>query len=824
MGLHVLKKAKTSLLILGLIALAPVAFQVPRASAMSPTVIVSCDSNNLRFDAWTTCKAIVDTAQDSSSTVQFDSSRSDGVWAIPGPAVNSGTSTTCTLSSGECVVGYFLHASGCFIVCEDSNITITATTSISSAQTHVKFHSCWFQECLVNSGPTPTSGGIGAFVTIYDDWVCIIGNEHTDSFSDCKLAVADYSDPNIYPNGVDFKNIGISIPGSGAWAALASGIIPFSGCPAITAAVIDANSKGESVPDVGALTAGCSASLTNVPCACAAPLSPNYIANLEFYGGVHVPDDSVMQNLAPLVTLGGPPLQAVVAELAVSVAIACGFGNYYCFGANVTANIMQSNALQSLPIPLGGKTLAGNWGDHNGAIGIGWSKPTCNDVAGFTSCSTLNSLCISQPSLCLSSPVAGSAGPNNGLAPIQCATGKIGGLSIGYDGDVSFDLNDSSIRPLVNPHNSMPGSGGTAPPNGVDVEIALSMRPQFGATIQQLRVGSVVHICGRWVTDTHDLWNELHPITSLIFLPDFKVAASPSDVTVLAGGQTTFNTIVNLISGPSGPTPITLSVQRIPTGATASFSSNPVPLVNPTTMTGTSTLTINTSNTGAIGDFPLTINGTDQSGFVIRTANVTLHLYDFAVKAPSELLVLQTGKNSWPITLTLTSGSSTVALPTISLSDAGLPSGVSTFFTPTSGSLSFTSTYNVTTVNTSAGNYSLTLTGTDSRSPEGGTRTASPKLVVLTPQQALKLLVNQVNALRSSGKLTPAQASSLTSQLSAAINSLNTGKTKTACNQLSSFINLVNGYVLGGTLSKAQADQLLNPPLGVYAIMAAIPC
>ena len=58
-----------------------------------------------------------------------------------------------------------------------------------------------------------------------------------------------------------------------------------------------------------------------------------------------------------------------------------------------------------------------------------------------------------------------------------------------------------------------------------------------------------------------------------------------------------------------------------------------------------------------------------------------------------------------------------------------------------------------------------------------------------------------------------------------AIDSLNSKPNQpTACNQLQSFVNEVNAYVQSGKLTSAQADQLLGGPLGIYAIMAAIPC
>ena len=39
-----------------------------------------------------------------------------------------------------------------------------------------------------------------------------------------------------------------------------------------------------------------------------------------------------------------------------------------------------------------------------------------------------------------------------------------------------------------------------------------------------------------------------------------------------------------------------------------------------------------------------------------------------------------------------------------------------------------------------------------------------------------------------------------------------------------SFDNEVNAYVSAGKLTQAQADTLLGGPLGILAIMAAVPC
>ena len=82
-----------------------------------------------------------------------------------------------------------------------------------------------------------------------------------------------------------------------------------------------------------------------------------------------------------------------------------------------------------------------------------------------------------------------------------------------------------------------------------------------------------------------------------------------------------------------------------------------------------------------------------------------------------------------------------------------------------------------------------------------------------------------LNGLKAAGVLNNGQANSLIVKLNHAIDSLTTKPDQpTACNQLQAFVNEVNAYVNGGKLTPAQADLLLGGPLGILAIMAAIPC
>ena len=96
--------------------------------------------------------------------------------------------------------------------------------------------------------------------------------------------------------------------------------------------------------------------------------------------------------------------------------------------------------------------------------------------------------------------------------------------------------------------------------------------------------------------------------------PDFSVAATPASQTVTAGNSTNYTATVTALNGFSGT--VTWSVSGLPTGASGNF--------NPATVTGSgsSTLTITTTNTTPSGTNTLTITGT--SGSLVHNSTVTL--------------------------------------------------------------------------------------------------------------------------------------------------------------------------------------------------------
>lgn len=184
---------------------------------------------------------------------------------------------------------------------------------------------------------------------------------------------------------------------------------------------------------------------------------------------------------------------------------------------------------------------------------------------------------------------------------------------------------------------------------------------------------------------------------------DFSIAASPSTVSVAAGGSGT-STISTATTSGSAQT-VSLSATGLPAGASASFS--------PTSVSsgGSSTLTLN-SGTAAAGTYSITITGTGASATHSTSVSFTISpvvANDFSIAAsPSTVSVSSGASGTSTINTTTTSGSA----QTVSLSVTGLPAGTSASFSPTSVTSGNSSTLTINTGTAAAGSYTLTVTGT----------------------------------------------------------------------------------------------------------------
>jgi hypothetical protein len=469
--------------------------------------------------------------------------------------------------------------------------------------------------------------------------ICLLGNSPSDphlnflgiSLADCKAVDSNYTHPtpitalNNPPGGYDLKNVGPVFMGAGVLATAANELgVPGSGCIAMTAAILNAEGVyHNSVPDKAVLEF-----LACVPTFDGAGIGLGpYISGVEG-SGHDVPDKNFIVPAVAAVKLAGalqPPALALVqealAQAAVAGAIACGYVNYYCYGSDITRTILENPGLQQLSIPLtflqppinsapspnpcAAVGVNGTcWGDV-----IGWSKPTCKTVV--SNYITVNGKKIgacempdkNNPTSYPQLAVPGSAGsPHNSGVDPRCATGTVTGLSIGYDGDVSFDITGPDVFrngpdgvSLVNYHNMEPGPGGSEPPNGIDIEIPVTDRALFLPTIIALRPGMTVHVCGQWVADMHMLWNELHPISSLSILTPLTITA---DHKSRAYGAAT----------PS----FTVSYNGFVNGDTSAL------------LGGNLACTTTAASASSVGDYPITCSGLTSDAYTITYLPGTL--------------------------------------------------------------------------------------------------------------------------------------------------------------------------------------------------------
>jgi hypothetical protein len=201
-------------------------------------------------------------------------------------------------------------------------------------------------------------------------------------------------------------------------------------------------------------------------------------------------------------------------------------------------------------------------------------------------------------------------------------------------------------------------------------------------------------------------------------MADFTLAASPTTATAQQGQVATYTISETKQNGFKST--VTLSASGLPAGASATFS----PQTLDTKTTSTIAITVGASTpitTASNPAYSITVSGAG-GGLPAHTLTVSLTVtapppvasFTIAATPPSQTL-LPGGTAQYTVTTTQVSGSGTV-----SLSVSGNPTGSIATFTP--GSVPFTgsSSLQVATKNTTtAGTYSLTITGTS------GTKVAS---------------------------------------------------------------------------------------------------
>ena len=190
------------------------------------------------------------------------------------------------------------------------------------------------------------------------------------------------------------------------------------------------------------------------------------------------------------------------------------------------------------------------------------------------------------PSPPASPPTAAfSATPTSGTAPLPVTFSD---LSTGGPTSWSWDFGDGTTSSLQNPSHSYAAAG--------TYTVTLTATNASGSS-----------------TATKDAYITVTPPP-----PDFSLAVSPAKQTIASGGKTSYAVKVTPTNGFTGA--VTLSVTGQPTGATATFSPNPLSVPTSTS----STLSVTTSSSAKASSYKLTITAT--SGALRHAAVVTLQI------------------------------------------------------------------------------------------------------------------------------------------------------------------------------------------------------
>jgi hypothetical protein len=117
------------------------------------------------------------------------------------------------------------------------------------------------------------------------------------------------------------------------------------------------------------------------------------------------------------------------------------------------------------------------------------------------------------------------------------------------------------------------------------------------------------------ITATSGSLTETTTATLIVTGANFTLSATPEFVSIAPGGSAAYSVTATALSGFTGT--VTLSLPGLPTDATAAF--------NPTSISGaggSSTLTITTTTSIAVGDYSLSVTG--ASGNITQTAPLDL--------------------------------------------------------------------------------------------------------------------------------------------------------------------------------------------------------
>ncbi|MFP5226749.1 MAG: FG-GAP-like repeat-containing protein [Acidobacteriota bacterium] len=198
------------------------------------------------------------------------------------------------------------------------------------------------------------------------------------------------------------------------------------------------------------------------------------------------------------------------------------------------------------------------------------------------------------------------------------------------------------------------------------------------------------------ITGTSGSITQTATLTVNVYKPTFTIVATPSLDLGQGSTQSTYFT-VSPQYGFTGN--VTFSITGLPAGVTALWSPNPT--------TGYTTLTLGASSSAAPGSTTLTIQGVSGSTTASKTLTLTVHTPSFTLYGGGSVSMGQGTTSSTFVSIWPQYGFA----GNVSLSAAGLPSGVTAAFSPnpTTGSSTITFTASAAAA---IGTKTVTITGT----------------------------------------------------------------------------------------------------------------
>ena len=198
------------------------------------------------------------------------------------------------------------------------------------------------------------------------------------------------------------------------------------------------------------------------------------------------------------------------------------------------------------------------------------------------------------------------------------------------------------------------------------------------------------------ITGTSGSLTQTATISLTLYIPTFTLSTY-SSVNIGQGSSGTAYIYVNDQNGFTGS--VTLATSGLPSGVTASFSTNPT--------TSSSTLTLTASSSAPTGQYTVTITGTSGSLTAATTLTVGIFIPTFTLTTYSGVNVGQGSSGTGSINVNGQYGFT----GSVNLSVTGLPSGVTASFSPNPTTYFSTLTF---TASSSAptGQYTVTITGT----------------------------------------------------------------------------------------------------------------